>query len=309
VLVRYTSRRLLLLIPVLLGIGAVVFLLIHLIPGDPAQVMLGSEYDPVRAASLRQELGLNAPLPVQFAVWLGNMARGDFGRSIFTHDPVLSLIVQRMALTGQLAVSSMAIAVAIGLPTGIVSAMRRRGMFDVVSRVLSTIGIAVPVFWSGILLMLLFGLYLRWLPAGGGPSQYGIKALVLPSVVLGLWVAALLVRMTRSSLLQILTEPYIVTAHAKGLARRLVYFRHALKNALIPIITIVGLEFGGLLGGAVLTERIFSLPGLGSLLIESIYRRDFPVIQGAVLVVALWFVLINLLVDLAYAVADPRVLY
>lgn len=308
-LARYALRRVAFFLPVLFGVSLVTFLLVHLTPGDPVRVILGDEYDEARATRLRQDLGLDAPLPVQYTRWITRVARGDLGRSIFTGDPVLTLIADRLPLTLQLTLLSMSIALAIGLPVGIISATRRNGLFDTVGRIASTIGIAIPVFWSGILLILLFGLYLGWLPAGGGPSRYGFKALILPSVALGLANAALLTRMTRSALVQALAEPYVTTARAKGLPARLVHFRHALRSALVPIITVVGLEVGALLGGAVLTERIFSLPGLGSLLVESIYRRDFPVIQGAALVVASGFVLINLLVDLSYAVVDPRVRY
>lgn len=308
-LASYLLRRIVLLVPVIFGVSLVIFMLVHFTPGDPVRVMLGDEYDEQRAAVLRAELGLDRPLPVQYAAWVGRLGQGDLGRSIFTKDPVRELIGDRLPLTLQLAGLSMAIAVAVALPVGIISASRRNSLFDSVARVMTTIGIAVPVFWSGIVLMLIFGLYLGWLPAGGGPARYGFKALILPSLVLGLANAALLARMTRSAFVQVLAEQYVTTARSKGLPARLVYGRHAMRNALIPIITVVGLEFGTLLGGAVLTERIFSLPGLGSLLVDSIYRRDFPIIQGATLVVAMGFVLVNLLVDLAYAVVDPRIRY
>jgi peptide/nickel transport system permease protein len=307
--IRYALRRLVLLVPVLFGVTLVTFLLVHLTPGDPIQVMLGETYDETHAAELRQELGLDAPLPVQYVVWLGRLARGDLGHSILTKDPVLKLIGDRLPLTLELAGLSMIVALAVALPVGVLSATRRNGVFDSVARVASTIAIAVPVFWSGIMLILVFGLQLGWLPAGGGPSLFGYKALILPSLVLGLANAALLTRMTRAAMLEVLSEQYMTTARAKGLAPHVVYGRHAMRNALIPIITVIGLEFGTLLGGAVLTEQIFSLPGLGSLLIDSIYRRDFPIIQGATLIVALGLMLVTLLVDLAYAVVDPRIRY
>lgn len=306
---RYVIRRLVLLVPVLFGVSIVIFLLIHITPGDPVRIMMGDEYQAARAAELRHELGLDAPLPVQYVTWVGRLASGDLGRSIFTHDSVVRLIADRLPLTLGLAGLSMAISLIVALPLGVLSATHRHSVLDNMTRIATTVGIAVPVFWSGILLLLVFGLYLGWLPAGGGPQRYGFRALILPSIALGLANAALLARMTRAAFVQVLAEQYITTARSKGLATRSVNYEHALRNALIPIITIVGLEVGALMGGAVLTERIFSLPGLGSLLVDSIYRRDFPIIQGATLIVALGFVLVNLIVDLAYAWVDPRVRY
>jgi peptide/nickel transport system permease protein len=268
---------------------------------------LGEQYDPKTAAALRRDLGLDRPLAMQYAVWLTHVLRGDLGRSIFTGDPVLSLVAARLPLTLELTGLGMATALAISLPAGILSAIRRNGAFDRAARVAATLLIAVPVFWSGILLILVFGLYLAWLPAGGGPSRYGYRALILPSLVLGLFNAGLITRMTRASMVEVLAEQFVVTAHAKGLPSRVVYAHHAMRNALVPIITVVGLEFGALLGGAVLTEQVFSLPGLGSFLIDSIYRRDFPLIEGATLVVALAVMLANLLVDVAYVFLDPRI--
>jgi len=305
----YLLRRLVLLVPVLFGVSLVTFLLIHITPGDPVRVILGDEYQEDRAAELRRELGLDAPLPVQYAIWLGRVVRGDLGQSAYTQEPVMSLIGHSLQLTLQLAALSMLVALVIALPSGMISAVRRNGFFDSITRALTTVGMAVPVFWSGIMLMLIFGMYLRWLPAGGSPQRFGFQALILPSVALGMSGAALIARMTRSSMVQVLGEKYMTTARSKGLPPRLLFGRHAMRNALVPVITVVGLELGSLLGGAVLTERVFSLPGLGNLLVESIYRRDFPVIQGATLVVAVGFVLVNLLVDLSYALVDPRIRY
>lgn len=306
---RYAARRLVLLIPVLVGLSAVIFAMTHLTPGDPVRVILGDEYDEERAAQVREQLGLDRPLPVQYLSWVRDVSRGDLGDSLFMRDPVLSLILDRLPLTIQLAASSMVIAIIVAIPLGTASAIRRNGVLDILGRITATIGIAVPVFWSGILLILIFGLELGWLPAGGSPDRFGYRALVLPSLALGLANASLLTRMTRASVVQVLGEQYVTTARAKGLHERTVYIRHALRNALSPILTVIGLEIGTLLGGAVLTERIFGLPGLGSLLVESIYRRDFPVIQGTVLLVALIFVVVNFLVDIAYALIDPRVRY
>lgn len=306
---RYAARRLVLLIPVLVGLSVVIFAMTHLTPGDPVRVILGDEYDEERAAQVREQLGLDRPLPVQYLSWVRDVSRGDLGDSLFMRDPVLSLILDRLPLTIQLAASSMVIAIIVAIPLGTASAIRRNGVLDILGRITATIGIAVPVFWSGILLILIFGLELGWLPAGGSPDRFGYRALVLPSLALGLANASLLTRMTRASVVQVLGEQYVTTARAKGLHERTVYIRHALRNALSPILTVIGLEIGTLLGGAVLTERIFGLPGLGSLLVESIYRRDFPVIQGTVLLVALIFVVVNFLVDIAYALIDPRVRY
>jgi peptide/nickel transport system permease protein len=242
--------------------------------------------------------------------------RGSLGRSIFPFgrieeagggDPVLGLILARLPTTALLTVGAMVIAVTIALPLGIITAARKDSLLDNITRAVSVLGVSMPIFWLGLLLILFFALKLRWLPPGGSIGDVGLKVMILPCIALGVAQAALVTRMTRSTMLEILREDYIRTARAKGLKEATVYYRHALRNALIPVVTVVGLQFGRLLGGAVLTETVFNLPGLGRLLVESVYRRDYPVLQGCVLVIALFLVFANLLVDTLYAVLDPRV--
>lgn len=313
---KYILRRLLMLIPVLLGISIVVFAFIHLIPGDPVVTILGSEYTEETAEQLRHVLGLDRPVYVQYLTWLGRALRGSLGRSIFPFgmitkagggDPVLKLILARLPTTIVLTVGAMVIAVIIALPLGVITAARKDSLLDNVTRAVSVLGVSMPIFWLGLLLILVFSLKLRWLPPGGSIGDAGLEVMILPWLALGVAQAALVTRMTRSTLLEVLGEDYIRTARAKGLRESVVYYRHALRNALIPVVTVVGLQFGRLLGGAVLTETIFNLPGLGRLLVDSVYSRDYPVIQGCVLVIAFFFVFANLLVDTLYAFLDPRV--
>jgi len=313
---KYILRRLLMLIPVLLGISIVVFAFIHLIPGDPVVTILGSEYTEETAEQLRHVLGLDRPLYVQYLTWLGRALRGSLGRSIFPFgmitkagggDPVLKLILARLPTTIVLTVGAMVISVIIALPLGVITAARKDSLLDNVTRAVSVTGVSMPIFWLGLLLILVFSLKLRWLPPGGSIGDAGLKVMILPWFALGVAEAALVTRMTRSTLLEILGEDYIRTARAKGLRESIVYYRHALRNALIPVVTVVGLQFGRLLGGAVLTETIFNLPGLGRLLVDSVYSRDYPVIQGCVLFIAFFFVFANLAVDILYAFLDPRV--
>jgi len=313
---KYILRRLLMLIPVLLGISIVVFAFIHLIPGDPVVTILGSEYTEETAEQLRHVLGLDRPLYIQYLNWLGRALRGSLGRSIFPFgmitqagggDPVLELILARLPTTIVLTVGAMVISVIIALPLGVITAARRDSLLDNFTRAISVTGVSMPIFWLGLLLILVFSLKLRWLPPGGSIGDAGLKVMILPWFALGVAEAALVTRMTRSTLLEILGEDYIRTARAKGLRESIVYYRHALRNALIPVVTVVGLQFGRLLGGAVLTETIFNLPGLGRLLIDSVHSRDYPVIQGCVLFIAFFFVFANLAVDILYAFLDPRV--
>jgi peptide/nickel transport system permease protein len=313
---RYILRRLFMLVPVFLGISIVVFGFIHLIPGDPVVTILGDEYTEETAEQLRHVLGLDKPIYVQYFAWLGQALSGNLGRSIFPfggikggggRDPVLGLILARLPTTVVLAAGSLLVSVITSLPLGVITAARKGSFLDSITRVISVLGVSMPVFWQGLLLILLFALVLRWLPPGGSIRDMGLKVMILPWITLGVSQAALVTRMTRSTMLEVLGEDYIRTARAKGLKEASVYYRHALRNALIPVVTVVGLQFGRLLGGAVLTESVFNLPGLGRLLVESVYRRDYPVIQGCVLVIALFFVLANLLVDTLYAFLDPRV--
>lgn len=306
---RYIARRLALLVPVLLGISIFVFSLIHFAPGDPVHAALGMDYDPELARQMERELGLDKPVLEQYVWWLLKVLRGDLGRSIVGGDTVQHLILERLPHTVVLAFGSMTIALIIAIPLGVISAIHKNSIVDDVSRILAMIGVSMPVFWFGILLLIIFSLRLRWFPTGGSFTENGLKALVLPSVALGTSFAALTTRMVRSTMLDVLTEDYIRTARAKGLQDRIVYLRHAFKNAMIPVVTVVGMQFGIILGGAVLTETIFNIPGLGRLLIEAVSRRDYPLIQGIILVIAFSFVLVNLIVDLVYMMIDPRIRY
>lgn len=307
---RFLVRRLAYLGPVLLGITFFAFLLIHIAPGDPVFLILGDEYSNVELREqVRADLGLDAPVLIQYARWLGRLVLADMGTSIFSNLPVADLVFGRLPVTLQLAGVTLLIAVIVGIGAGVISAVNGGRWIDSSLRVLATVGIAVPVFWLGIMLILVFSLHLNWLPAGGGPARHGLKALILPSIALSASFAALLTRIVRSEVLDALQQDYVRTARAKGLRPATIYYGHTLKNALIPVITVIGTQLGILLSGAVLTEHVFSLPGLGSLLIDSIYRRDFPLIQGALLVIGAFFVLVNLFVDMAYALVDPRVRY
>ncbi|MDR7543075.1 MAG: ABC transporter permease [Armatimonadota bacterium] len=306
---RYVRRRLALLVPVVVGITVLVFLLAQLAPGDPVIVMLGPEYDERTAARLRRELGLDRPLVIQYLRWLARAARGDLGRDFISKVPVTDQIGARLPTTLLLTGTTMVVALAVGIPVGVLSAVRRDSLADHLGRVVAMIGVSVPVFWLGMLLIMAFAVRIQWFPPGGSVREYGLRALVLPAVALGLSFAALITRITRAALLEVLGLDYVRTARAKGLAQRVIVYHHALRNALIPIVTIVGLQVGTLLSGAMLTETIFSLPGLGRLLMESVSRRDYPLLQACVLVTTLLFVLANLVVDVLYAYLDPRITY
>lgn len=315
-MLRYLLRRMSMVIPVLLGISVVVFGVIHLIPGDPVVTILGDEYTEETAQQLRQMLGLDRPVHVQYLAWLGRALRGNLGRSTFpfagvkgggSGDPVLGTILFKLPTTIVLAAGALLVSLITSIPLGVITAARKDSLLDNIARPLSVLGVSMPVFWQGLLLILIFSIKLRLLPPGGSIRDLGLKVMILPWITLGVSQAGLVTRMTRSTMLEVLGEDYIRTARAKGLRETIVYYRHALRNALIPVVTVVGLQVGRLLGGAVLTETVFNLPGLGRLLVESVYRRDYPVIQGCVLVIALFFVLSNLLVDILYASLDPRV--
>lgn len=297
-------KRLAGIVPVVFGVLLLTFLLVHLVPGDPVEVMLGESATSADRGALRAELGLDQPLPLQFATYLGKLAKGDFGHSIHSHAAIADLLAERIPATAQLALLSLAVAVAIGLPLGVVAALRYRGWPDRVATVSALALSAMPHFWLGPLLMLVFALWLGWLPVSGMESSGSI---VLPALTLASGLAAILTRMTRASLLEVLNEDFVRTARAKGLPERTVILRHALKAALLPVVTVVGLQLGSLLAGAVITETVFGWDGVGRLLVESIEKRDYPVTQACVLVIALTYVLVNLLTDLAYARLDPRV--
>lgn len=302
---KYILRRVMLLIPVIIGVTFIIFTMMYLTPGDPAKIMLGESAKAEDVARLRAELGLDKPYLVQFGNYVKKaVLHQDIGRSYITKRAVTEEVMTRFPVTLKLAAFSILIAVAIGIPVGIVSATKQYSLFDNIAMVVALLGVSMPNFWQGLLLILLFSVKLGWLPASGFSS---FKHMILPAVTIGTSTAAVITRMTRSSMLEVIRQDYIRTARAKGQVESKVVNRHALKNALIPIITVVGLQFGYLLGGAVLTESIFAVPGVGRLMVDSIKQRDFPVVQGAVLFIAITFSLVNLFVDIMYAYVDPRI--
>lgn len=322
----FILRRLLGLIPVLLGVSTVVFIVLQLTPGDPARLILGDFATREAVEALRIEMGLDQPVHVQYGRYLGDLVQGDLGRSITQRQPVLTLIGQRLGATMELAVLAIIVATIIGVSLGILAATRQNTFIDYLVTTVSLVGVSVPIFYLGLLLILFFSIDLSWLPVSGrgDPLLYSLgqaftgdlrplgntlRHLALPSLTLGLSFAALLAKMSRGAMLEVLEQDYIRTARAKGLGQRVVVLKHALKNAGVPLLTILGLQFSNLLGGSVLTETIFAWPGLGRLAVDAIFNRDFPLIQGAVLTVAVIFVLINLLVDVAYGLIDPRITY
>ncbi|MBM3469959.1 MAG: ABC transporter permease [Armatimonadetes bacterium] len=312
---RYLATRLLALIPVLLGILAVVFLLIRLIPGDAVQLFLGTQVEmtPEQMAELRRFFGVDKPIWAQFVDYLGRILRGDFGVSLRTSRPVLPDIMARLPLSFQLAMFALAIALAIAVPLGILSAVTRNSTFDVLTRIGGLLGLSMPNFWLGAMLILVFSRYLhvslgQYVPLSQNPLGT-LESLYLPAISLGVAIAAILMRYIRSSLLEVLGQDFVRTARGKGLRASVVMLRHALPNAMIPVITVVGFQMGYLLGGTVVIEEIFALPGMGRLVLQAIFQRDYPVVQGVVLTIALLFVVTNLVVDLLYAWIDPRIRY
>lgn len=305
-MVRYILRRILMLIPVMLGVALVSFSLLQMVPGDPAEVLAGEEATQEDIQRIRQEYGLDRPLLVQYARFVLNAVRGDLGVSIQSRHPVRELLLQRLAFTLQLSLVSILVAVALGLLAGIISSTRQYSFFDTASMLGALFGISMPIFWLGLLLILIFAVKLRVLPSGGTGT---LTHLILPAIALGSASAAVIARMTRATMLEVIRQDYLRTARATGHPERRVVFRYALKNAMIPLLTVLGIEFGLMLGGAVLTETVFSLPGIGRLLVEGIFTRDYPVVQGAMMLVAATFVLVNLLTDVAYAFCDPRIRY
>jgi peptide/nickel transport system permease protein len=310
----YVVRRVLAIIPVLFGISILVFLLVHLIPGDVAQILLGTQATDQQLETLRRTFGLDRALPVQYLDWLSHILRGDFGVSFRTNRPVLPDLVSRFGVTVQLTLVSMLIALVVAVPLGAIAAARRGRAADGASRVVALFGLSIPNFWLGTLLILFVSLGLHWLPPVGFVSLLdnpwlGIQTLILPAIALGTAVAAFIMRMVRSSLLEVLRQDYIRTAQAKGLHEQTVLYRHAMKNAFIPVLTVIGVQIGYLLGGAVIIESIFSLPGMGRFLLDSISNRDYSIVQGGVLFIALVFCLVNLSVDLVYGWLDPRIRY
>jgi peptide/nickel transport system permease protein len=302
---KYIRKRVALAVPTVLLTSLVVFLMLFLTPGDPASIYLGEQTaTPERLADIRRVMGLDRPLYVQYGDFLWRALRGDLGRSLQTNRPVADEILSRLPNTIQLAVAAMALAVGLGFALGLLSALRQNTVVDTLAMLVALFGVSVPVFWLALLLIMLFAVQLQWLPATSGP---GFRGLILPAVSLALLSAAALARLVRASVLEVLRLDYLTTARAKGLGATVVVLRHALPNALIPVITAMGLQFGALLSGAVITETIFARPGLGKLVVDSIQSKDLPTVQGVVLVLACIYVVMNLLVDLSYALVDPRI--
>ena len=330
----YIARRILQLIPVLFGVSLVVFFMVRAIPGDPAQILLGQQATPERVAQVREQLGLNQPVPIQYLLFLKGAVTGNLGDSITLGQPVTSVLIDRLPATAELALAALIFAVGIGIPVGVIAAVRQYSWIDRLTSVIALTGVSMPIFWLALVLVVIFTVNLGWLPFPGRLSNGvsiikitgmvipdslltlnfagfwdGLKHLILPAVALGTIPLAVVTRMTRSSMLEVMSEDYIRTANAKGVLPRRVIFRHALRNAMLPTVTVIGLQFGLLMSGAVLTETIFGWGGIGQIALESIYRRDYAMIQGVVLYGATFFVLVNLLVDILYALLDPRIRY
>ena len=330
----YALRRTLTVVPVLLGVSVLVFGFVHLIPGDPAVTMLGERATPEKVAEVRARLGLDRPIHEQYLLYLRKVLQGDLGVSIVRGDPVLTDLLRRFPATVELAVAAMLLAAAVGIPIGIVSAVWRKSLIDSLSRVLALTGVSMPIFWLGVMLAWVFAVELRWLPTGARLSSVAdyeplthfvmvdavlqrdwamvgdaLRHLILPAIALATIPLAIIARMMRASMLEVLSRDYIRTADAKGLSRTAVVLHHALRNALLPVLTVVGLQVGALLAGAILTETIFSWPGIGRWVYESIESRDYPIVQGASLFIGVIVVVVNLVTDLLYAAVDPRIKY
>jgi ABC-type dipeptide/oligopeptide/nickel transport system permease component len=301
---RYLLRRLALTVPVLIGVATLVFALIHLVPGDPAQAMLGETASPADVERLRESLGLNQPLTAQYRMFLGGLARGDLGKSFRFGTPVTEEIRRRLPQTAMLAVSAMTFAIALAIPLGIVAAVFRGRFLDHAAMTLALAGISMPGFWLGPLLAIVFAVKFGWLPVSGSGSP---AHLVLPAITLGAALAAILARMTRASVVEELRELYVLAARARGLSHVRAVVRHAFRNSLIPVVTIIGLQFGAVLTGTIITETIFAWPGVGRLLIQAINTRDYPLVQGCILFISVTYVAMNLVTDLAYGLLDPRI--
>jgi peptide/nickel transport system permease protein len=302
----YVQGRLITLLPVLVGVSIAVFLMLHLTPGDPARMVAGPDATPAQVERVRHLLGLDQPLYRQYLVYAGRLLHGDMGRSIVTHDRVIEDLWPRYQATVELTAAAMTVSVGAGLLIGIASAVRQYSLLDNALSMVALAGISIPAYWLGLMLIVVFSLRLHWFPVAG---MGGVGHLVLPAITLGAFAMAIVARMTRASMLDVLSQDYIQAVRAKGLREGRVLIRHALTNALIPILTVLGLQAGQLLGGAVLTESVFAWPGIGRFMVDAIQARDFPVVQGGVLLTAVTFVLINLLVDLLYGAVDPRIKY
>jgi len=308
---QYLAKRLAAILPTIFFVTVIIFTLQQLLPGDAATIMAGENQDPNVIAYLRQKLHLDEPIPVRYGYWIWGVLHGDLGESLRIQEPVLGLILQKLPVTLELAAMAMLIALVIGIPAGIVSATAKDSVWDYAANVVALWGLSTPNFWLGILMILLFSVQLGWLPASGYVSPFedlqgNLAAMIMPAFVLGNAIAALLMRHTRSAMLQVLNADYVRTARAKGLDERTVVLKHALRNALTPIITLGALEFGTLLSGAVLTEQVFSIPGFGKLIVDAVFNRDYAVVQGVVLFTSTVYIVLNLLADLAYFLVNPR---
>jgi peptide/nickel transport system permease protein len=308
----FVVRRVAVSVLTLLLISMIVFTGVRLIPGDPARVMAGTDADPAGIEEIRQKYGLDDAIPVQYVRWLRLALRGDLGESIRTREPVSRTVARKLPITVELACLSLLVAIAIAIPAGVFSAVRRNTAWDFLANTLSLCGLSVPSFWLGIMLILLLSVRLGWLPASGFVPIWddpvaNLRRMIMPAFVLGAGLAAVLMRQTRNSMIEVMSADYIRTAYGKGLAARAVIFRHAIRNGLIPVVTILGLQMGALMSGAVVTEQIFVVPGFGRLIVESVFTRDYPLVQGVVLITASAYVLINLLVDVSYSMLNPRI--
>ena len=303
-MIGYLARRILLAVPALLGVATIVFVAVRVLPGDPARVMLGDVATQDQVNRARHELGLDLPLPLQYGTFLLQLAHGDFGRSISTGDPVVADIALRLPYTLELAVLATLVGAIAGITLGVLAALRQGRVSDLVISFLSVSGMSMPTYWLGLMLIILFAVNLQWLPASGAADPQGA---ILPALTLSVLSIALVARMTRAAMLEVLSQDYLRTAKAKGLPKRTIVIKHALRNAMLPIMTAIGLQFGTLLGGAVLTESVFGWPGMGRLLVDSIVARDYPVTQGCVLVFSAGFILVNVLIEVLYSAVDPRI--
>jgi peptide/nickel transport system permease protein len=311
---KYLLKRIIYFVPTLVVVAFMVFFLIHLIPGDPAIVMLGPDASPEAAASLRETLGLNRPLPIQFMTWLGDAARGKLGASLQTKLPVFQSILERFPVTLTLTTLSLLFSVLFSIPAGVLAALHRNTKKDYLFMLLTSLGVSCPGFWLGLMALVVFSLNLGWFPSSGYVPMWksfwaGLRYMILPSVTLGAAMAAVVARMTRASMLEVLNLEYINHARAKGLTEWKVIVKHALKNAFAPTLTTIGIQYGVLLGGAVVTETVFALPGIGRYIVTAISQRDYPVVQGCILYMALVYLIINLVVDILYVYFDPRIEY
>ncbi|OPL08187.1 MAG: glutathione ABC transporter permease [delta proteobacterium ML8_F1] len=313
-MLKYIIKRILVALPVIFGISVIAFFLIRLVPGDTITALLGANYNEQQALILRAKYGLDQPLPVQYLIWLKNVLSGDFGVSFFTNEPVVKIIMERLPVTLELMLISLLYSIFIAIPLGTIAALKRNSATDYGASVFGLLGVSIPNFWLGILLIAYFSLHLRWLPSGGFVSFWvdpaeNIRHMIMPSIALGTAVGAVIMRMTRSSMLEVLGQDYIKMADAKGVTNKRLIFNHALKNSFVPIVTVLGIQMGYLLGGSVVIEKIFALPGIGQLSLQAITNRDYALLQGCILLIATGFVVINLIVDIIYGFLDPKIRY